>query len=142
MTDPPSVILRPKSRAEIYLPWRGNPRANFEWLRCVCGDRTRPEYDRQSKRFYVARGHIQHIIQALVEEYGSVKVTQYGYRSTTCVQQCWNANPNSYLQCECGCAGRNHGSGVPMGHEVQSGLSVEYDLSVWEYQISRDGVVY
>lgn len=29
-----------------------------------------------------------------------------------------------------------------MGHEVQSGLSVEYDLSVWEYQISRDGVVY
>ena len=134
-----SMILRPRERASIALPYRGSPRANFDWLKEVCGDRTRPRYDRSSRRFLVARPHAQHVLAALVDEFNQVFVTIYGYTRTTCVERCWNANPETIADCECGCAGANHGSRHPMGTQVQQGLSVQNDLTSAEYVVTKQG---
>lgn len=134
-----NMILKPGERASIALPYRGNPSANFDWLKEVCGDRTRPQYDRASKRFRVARAHTQHVLAALVDEFSQVHVTIYGHTRTTCVEQCWNARPETIADCECGCAGANHGSREPMGRQVQRGLSVQHDLTSAKYKVTRQG---
>lgn len=131
-------MLKPGKRGLIYLPWRGSRRANFDWLKDVCGSRTRPEYDRDAKCFLVARQHTDHVIKALLGEYGSVQVQQYGHQKIACIQQCWDANPSTHLDCECSCAGYNHGSGHPLGVQVQPGLSVEHDYSIAEFKLTAD----
>lgn len=135
----PNMILKPGKRASIALPWRGSPSANFEWLKQVCGTRTRPAYDRKSKRFLVARNHTKHVLDALVAEYGAVEVTQYGNAKTTCVEQCWDARPDTVTDCECACAGANHGSGGPMGNHVEEWLSVRYEYTRANYLVTSDG---
>lgn len=139
MPDKPSVILRPRERASIHLPWRGSPGANYAWLREVCGERTRPEYDREAKRFLVARAHTRYVLDAMVEEYGEVSVQQFGYAATTCVEACWEANRDTTLECVCGCAGVNHGSGQPLGAEVTPGLSVHHELTEANYLVTAAG---
>ena len=130
----PRLTLYPgNQRAEFYLPWRGSAGRNFEWIKTVCGKLTRPQYDKEKRRFMIARAHTDLVLEALLEEYSCVKVDHYGFAKTTCVEQCWNANPENFLQCECSCAGQNHGSGHPMGKEVISGLSIqgEYVLATY-----------
>lgn len=137
----PNMILRPNERTSIALPWRGSGGANYARLREICGERTHPEYDRGSKRFLVARTHTQHVLDALVEEYGEVMVQQFGNASTTCVEACWNANPYTALDCVCGCAGVNHGSGGPLGNEVTPGLSVHHETTEANYLVTVTGRV-
>lgn len=133
----PEITLHPKySRAELYLPWKGGPSANFKWLKTVCGDSTRPQYDKKKKKFLVARTHTNVVLDALVEEFGRVKVRHFGYQKEACVEQCWNAKPENYLQCECSCAGKNHGSGSPMGKEVSEGLSIQGEYVLHAYVLS------
>ena len=139
MATTPSMTLRPGERASIRLPWRGSPGANYEWLKEVCGSRTRPEYDTASKSFRVARPHAQHVLDALVAEYGKVILGQYGDAATTCVEQCWNAKPENAIDCVCGCAGTNHGTGTPLGTEVQVGLSVEHTQVRAVYEVTAAG---
>lgn len=135
----PNVVLRPGERASVELPWRGSPSANFEWLKEACGARTRPIFDRESKRFLVARPHVSHVIDALVDEYDQVLVVQYGDTASTCVEQCWNAKAETVADCECGCAGANHGSGHAMGKEVQAGLSVGHEFTSATYLVTAAG---
>lgn len=133
------MILKPGERASIDLPWRGDSRANYEWLKAVCGSRTRPQYDPATKRFLVARVHAQHVLDALVEEYERVLVAQFGHTATTCVEHCWNANPDTAIECECGCAGTNHGTRQPLGSEVAPGLAVKHDLNRALYLVTSAG---
>lgn len=135
----PSLILKPRERASISLPYRGNPHANYDWLKQVCGDLTRPVYDRQSKRFQVARTHVGHVLEALVEEFSTVHVSIYGNTRTTCVERCWNAKLEAITDCECGCAGANHGSRGPMGKEVEQGLSVQHELTRADFIVTSQG---
>lgn len=135
----PEIILTPGQRAAVALPWRGSARANFDWLKDVCGERTRPEYDRTSKLFMVARPHAIVVLNALVDEYGRVRVVQHGDSTKTCVERCWNARPDTAIECECGCAGTNHGSRQPMGLEVKSGLSVQHRMTTVTYEVTAAG---
>ncbi len=135
----PHMILKPGERASINLPWRGSRSANYEWLKEVCGERTRPDFDHETKRFLVARLHARHVINALVNEFGQVLITQYGNTATTCVEQCWNAKLETTADCVCGCAGANHGSGHPMDKEVKADLSVKQELTRAEYLVTADG---
>ncbi|QDZ14207.1 hypothetical protein [Humibacter ginsenosidimutans] len=133
------MTLKPGRRASMWLPYRDDPGANFRWLKGVCGERTRPEYNRQTKEFEVAREHTQLVIDALVVEYRRVHVVQYGHARTTCVEACWNARLSTIADCVCGCAGANHGSGKPFGREVQAGLSVANELTCAEFIVTRKG---
>lgn len=135
----PNLIILPKQRASLAIPWRGDKSANYEWLREICGTRTKPRYDRICKRFTVARTHTAHVLSELIIEYGRVFIVHCGYKSTTCVAACWDANPDSVIDCECGCAGLNHGSGAPMGFEMKNGLSVHHEYVVSKYYITSKG---
>lgn len=139
MTTLPEVTLSPGERAVFKLPWRGGSSANYEWLKAICGERTRPKYNPISKCFLVARPHAQYVIDALVKEYGQVKVTQYGHTSVTCVEKCWNAKLETIAECECGCAGANHGSGRPLDTVLQGGLSVQHELTKAVYIATASG---
>lgn len=105
------VIVRPRKRTEVHdLPWRGSG-AWYGLLREIIGA------GKQVKHlgggvFSVARAHTTELIQGLAEELGSVVVEQHG-GATSCVAECWNANPDTAHTCECGCAGSNHGQGPP-----------------------------
>lgn len=139
MTNLPEVTLHPGERAIFKLPWRGSSGANYDWLKAICGERTRPKYDSESKSFLVARPHAQYVIDALVKEYGRVKVMQFGHTATTCVEQCWNAKIETIAECECGCAGSNHGSGRPLDTMIQSGLSVQQEFTKATYVVTASG---
>ena len=82
------------------------------------------------------RTRMDRIIQGLVDEYGAVTVSQEGAAQTKCVEACWDAKPETRDRCVCGCAGSNHGSGFPLGHEVRPGLSVDTDYSTWTYVVA------
>jgi len=134
----PTVTLRPATRTMVRLPFQsGN--GNYELLKDIRGARTRPEYNRQTKLFEVARDNGDQLIKGLVEEFGTVRVVIHGNSRTTCVSDCWDADPSNAWNCVCGCAGSNHGSGHPLGREVEVGLSVENEHTRAEYLVTPKG---
>ncbi|YCK79668.1 hypothetical protein M1D89_01135 (plasmid) [Arthrobacter sp. D3-18] len=112
-----TVVIRPAgARTEILnLPYEGRG-AGYS----ILGDMFKAsrsgqvEYNRGV--WSVSRPHTSAVILGLVDRYGRVKVIQHG-GVDKCVEQCWRRGKteNTWL-CECACAGRNHGSGVPYAH--------------------------
>lgn len=135
----PNLILKPNERASVYLPWSGDKKANYQWLKEICGTRTRPEFNRTTRYFDFNRKYASQVIAALVEKYERVLVTIHGNVSTTCVDKCWTANRETIVNCLCSCAGRNHGTGSPIGIEVKVGLSVMNTRGVQEFIVSANG---
>lgn len=78
------------------------------------------DYDKSTRAFTVSRSHSTTLITALAAKYGSVTVIQHG-GTTKCVEACWNAKPASAWECECSCAGDNHGTRNPIGPIVSAG---------------------
>lgn len=71
----------------------------------------------ENRAFTVSRPHTTRLIEALAVKYGAVMVIQHG-GTTMCVSACWNADPDSTWECECSCAGENHGTREPLGRVV------------------------
>lgn len=117
-------IVRPVSgKLRIELPYQPAG-ANYDLLKRVCGERTRPKW--AGRYFVVARQHLAKLIERLPNELGTdVKLIMHGATQTLCVSACWAANPATYWECVCSCAGTNHGTGVPFSKQVSSDLSVE-----------------
>ncbi len=68
----------------------------------------------------VARTHTNAVILGLAAHYRRrVKVIQYG-GVEKCVEAGWKGRPDTVWTCQCVCAGRNHGSGVPYKLTVDS----------------------
>lgn len=117
------MTLRPGKRAEVRgLPWTGKPSETYALLEDLIGASRRGQvlYDRQTKAFSVARSHAVELINGLAATYGQVHVIQYG-GVEKCVEACWNARPETAIDCECSCAGANHGSQRPVGRIVAEG---------------------
>jgi hypothetical protein len=137
----PTVTLRPASRTTVQLPFRSGD-GNYQLLKDIRGQRTQPQYNRHTKLFEVARDGGDQLIEGLVDEFGKIRVIIHGNSRTTCVSECWGADPNNAWNCVCGCAGSNHGSGFPLGHEVAAGLSVENQHTRAEYLVTAQGWVF
>lgn len=132
-----TVIIPTKrdGRVRVRLPYQSGS-ANYDLLRDILRPSTvQIKYSSAERLFSVARTHAPHLIQGLAARFGSVTVRQYGWKQTTCVDQCWNARPETAWDCECGCAGTNHGSGHPLRHLVNSALSVEGEYTVNEWVV-------
>lgn len=134
----PTVTLRPNRRTTVQLPFRTGD-GNYRLLKDIRGDRTRPSYNARTKMFEVSRDDGDQLIGGLVNEFGTVRVIVHGNSKTTCVSECWSADPSSAWNCVCGCAGSNHGSGHALGREVATGLSVENQHTRAEYVVTRKG---
>lgn len=133
----PDVVLTiyPKrdGHVRVRLPFRPG-RENYRLIEDLLEPtRVRVEYDRSERVFTVPRSHAGDLIEGLAQEFGQVLVRQYGWNRVTCVSACWSANPDTAWDCECGCAGTNHGSKHPLKHIVDSELSVDGDYTLHEW---------
>ena len=130
----PSVFLPTRRRAaQVAIPYADDNRAMLTDL--LWPANVRLTWKREIRRWLVARSHADILIQALADRFGRVTVTQEGSIRTTCVSECWTANPATSSQCECSCAGTNHGSGHALGPEVAPGLSVQNDRTLYVYTV-------
>ena len=127
-------VYRPlKGRTEIRLPYQPGS-GNYDLLKEICGEGTRPKYEKPV--FTVARNHTQSVINGLAERFDSVDVTLEGNARSTCVSECWDADPKNVADCVCGCAGKNHGTGKPEGaYTIAPGLVIENETTTYRYVI-------
>lgn len=123
-------IVRPlRGRTKVKIPYQPGS-GNRDLLKRICGEQTRPRYNRNEKCFEVAREHLRALIEQLPGELGTrVEVTLHGATQTTCVEACWNASPETRWDCECSCAGQYHGEGVGPPLIVRDGLAVETEYT-------------
>jgi len=136
-------IVRPlHGRLQVHLPFRSGS-GNYDLLHDICGDLTRPEYNRDRKYFEVARAHLGALIAQLPAELGGpVEVVLHGASQTRCVEACWrDAQPETVWGCECSCAGKFHGRGTPPPLEVDGGLFIETQYTTQTYTAWPDGTV-
>lgn len=112
------MVIRPGRRTEIRnLPYEGKG-AGYWILGDMFGASRRGQVDYAGGVWSVSRPHTNDVIQGLADRYGRVKVIQHGGLDK-CVEACWHrGNPETAWLCECSCAGRNHGSGMPYEHTV------------------------
>ena len=131
-------IFRPlHGRARVWLPWRGSGSANYTLLKELCGDLTRPEYNRELKCFEVARAHLPTLIEHLPAELGQpLEVTLEGASQTPCVDACWNASPHTVWDCVCSCAGEFHGQGAPPGTVVSPGIAIATQYTTHTFTVT------
>lgn len=109
-------IWRQRRIPVIYRRGRGMPLMvklpfapdNFDWLRN--DNRSKPEYDKQYKCWYVPNSWFDDLIRRLLERFGHVYVIQPFRALEQCAPACWNATG---FECECSCMGQNHGSSAP-----------------------------
>lgn len=123
------MTIRPNNRTEIrYLPYEGKG-AGYEILGNMIGASRRGQVEYGDGVWSVSRAHSNEVILGRAQRYGRVKVIQHG-GVEKCVESCWKKGKreNAWL-CECACAGRNHGSGVPYKVSV-GGNGPAGDLSV------------
>lgn len=104
----PTVLAPVTGRLVVGLPFQPGG-GNYRLLREVCGQRTRPTYDRQRRAFLVARDHLDRLLAALVRDFGAVDLTRHGSTATKCVAACLLALGSD---CTCSCAGEHHGANV------------------------------
>ncbi|MET3566569.1 hypothetical protein ABIC47_002054 [Leifsonia sp. 563] len=116
-----TVTIRPKRRTEIRdMPFEGNGKG-YSILGDTFGASRRGQVEYARGVWSVSRSHTNEVILGLAARYGRVKVIQYG-GVEKCVEACWKKGKqdNAWL-CECACAGKNHGSGVPYAVTVGGG---------------------
>lgn len=130
-------IIRPlKGKLQVTLPYRPGG-ANYGLLKAICGEQTRPEWNRERRHFEVAREHLVKLIDVLPDEIGQpVEVVLYGATQTKCVSACWAANPDTRWECVCSCAGGNHGTGHALPTQVSADLSVDTEYTSEKYLIN------
>jgi len=136
-----TVVIRPKRRTEIRdLPFEG-PGAGYRILGDMFSATRQGQVDYVNRVWSVSRPHTNAVILGLAVRYGRVKVIQHG-GVEKCVEACWKTGmPENAMTCECACAGRNHGSGMPYKITVGSGgaggaLSVQASAP-HEYYVDR-----
>ncbi len=127
-------IVRPvKGKLQVRLPYRPGG-SNYGLLKAICGERTRPEWNRERRCFEVAREHLVKLIDQLAYEIGSpVEVILHGATQTKCVSACWAADPRTRWECVCSCAGANHGTGHPLPTLASAELSIDTDYTSERY---------
>lgn len=129
-------IVRPvHGRVQVWLPFqRGS--GNYDLLKELCGDLTRPQYNRRMGCFEVARAHLPALMDQLPAALRQpVDVVLHGSSQTKCVEACWNASPDSVWECVCSCAGRFHGTGAAPPKDLGGGLAVATDYTTHTFTL-------
>jgi hypothetical protein len=90
----------------------------------VCGQLSRPHYDRDRSHWLIARSHFRTVVAALAKEYGSVDVYVDHATRTACGRSCQEAAGD---ECSCQCLGDNHGGG---GHAGDGWIRVNEEFLI------------
>lgn len=123
-------IVRPlKGPLRIRLPYRPKY-ANRSLLEQACESHARVKYI-GAGTFTAPRSRLRQILDAIRHEFHqSVILELHGATQTSCDYRCWSANPDTWMDCECHCAGSNHGSGAPFETQPSPTFSIHTDYTV------------
>jgi hypothetical protein len=91
-------------RLRLYCGYRPDRR---DWLKQACGRPIRPEFNREEKRWEVARDHLDPLLRALIGDYGQVWLVREYNPAVVCTRSCQEARG---FDCECSCQGEFHGT--------------------------------
>jgi hypothetical protein len=108
-------VWRPvEGRLVIKMPYA---KTNREWLKSVLGSRIRPDWNKEEKRWEIARNHFGPVVEALANRLGRIDVWMDFRTVERCDTRCKRARSR---ECTCSCLGRHHGRGVTFGWKIAS----------------------
>lgn len=108
-------VWRPvQGRLIIKMPFA---RDNRQWLKNTLGSRIRPDWNKELKRWEIARNHFGPVVEALANRLGEIDVYVDFRQAERCDTRCRNARSR---ECTCSCLGRHHGRGVTYGWKIAS----------------------
>lgn len=97
-------------RLWLWMPYGDG--TNRRWLHQHLGRRIRPEWNKDGRRWEIARTHLLDLVVALAERFGEVDVFLEHSLTQVCDKRCREAVGDD---CECSCAGEHHGGGSWFG---------------------------
>lgn len=124
-----------ETRLWAWMPWEGG--SNRRWLLSELGDRIRPEWNRDERRWEIARPHLATLTTALAARFGEVDVYLEFSTTERCHNRCQDASGDD---CTCSCRGEHHGGGVYWTQWMQVGDEIligEVGRAVRHYLVRR-----
>lgn len=79
---------------------------NRAWIREMCGEMTRPDWDGVEKVWKISRPHLWYLADGMADRFGVVDIFIDSRPLSRCDLRCIEAKGD---ECECQCNGRNHG---------------------------------
>jgi hypothetical protein len=104
-----------QGRVWVWLPYQ---EGNRSWLKESLGRRIRPEWNKEARRWEIARNHFRPLVVALAEKFGAVDVYLEFSTTERCGTRCHEAVGDD---CTCSCLGLNHAGAAYMGDWLQVG---------------------
>lgn len=105
-----------ETRLHLRMPYRDG--SNRTWLHDTLGTRIRPEWNREQKRWEIARPHLMVLAHALADRFGAVDVFMEFNTAERCDRRCREAEGDD---CECSCLGSYHAGGLWGGDWIEVG---------------------
>lgn len=96
------------------MPFAGSNRG---WLHAHLGERIRPEHAGGGV-WAIARPHLQHLVDGLVDRFGHVDVVLDFRTAERCDTRCRDARGD---ECTCSCLGENHGGAAYWRNWIEVG---------------------
>jgi len=107
LVKPQYGVWRPvEGRLVIKMPFAPTNRA---WLKAVLGSRIRPDWNKELRRWEIARNHFGPVVEALANRLGKIDVYMDFRQVERCDTRCRKAKSR---ECTCSCLGKHHGCGV------------------------------
>jgi len=104
------------NRVTCQIPYEGG--SNRRWIHEALGSQIRPEYNRQTREWEIARAHLLTLVEALAERFGEVDVLLEYSTTQKCDRRCREAQGDD---CECSCLGEHHAGGMYMNGWIEVG---------------------
>jgi hypothetical protein len=123
-----------ETRLWVWMPYQDG--SNRRWILEELGARVRPDWNREAKRWEIARPHLATITAALAERFGEVDV----YLEFSTTERCdWRCEQADGDDCTCSCMGDNHGGSAywRRWRLVGDTTLVDVGRKVRHYQVRR-----
>lgn len=105
-----------ETRLWVWVPFEGG--SNRRWLLEELGERVRPDWNKEARRWEIARPHLATVTTALANRFGAVDVYLEFSTTERCHRRCQGAAGDD---CTCSCRGERHGGGVYWTQWTQAG---------------------
>jgi hypothetical protein len=82
---------------------------NRAWILGELGQRIRPDWNKQQRRWEIAREHLWVLTEAMADRFGEVDLYMEFSNTEKCDARCRNAVSTDVSECVCSCGGDYHG---------------------------------
>ncbi len=96
-----------QARLWVWMPYEGG--SNREWILGELSRRVRPEWNKQARRWEIARRHLWVLAEAMAQRFGEVDLFMEFSETEKCDRRCQEATETDVSECVCSCFGKYHG---------------------------------